>query len=161
MTLRPRALAAFAALLLLVALGTLPRAASAATPGKIVITEFEYQDALEAAGTSGAKYEFFELTNIGGTAVDMTGWAFDDNSEAPGSFSLSGLGTVAPGQAVVVTEADAAAFKAKWGIGTTHPDAVVLGGENQGLGNGDEINVYDNGKNLVDRLTYTSALRTQ
>ena len=30
-----------------------------------MITEFEYQDSHEAAGVSGAKYEFFELTNIG------------------------------------------------------------------------------------------------
>ena len=62
---------------------------------------------------------------------------------------------------MVVTEATAANFKAKWGIGTTEPDAVVLGGWNQGLGNGDEINVYDNTNSQVDRLTYTSALRTQ
>ena len=163
MTLRPRALAALAVFAIVVAAAAVLPAttASAATPGKVVITEFEYQDALEAGSVSGAKYEFFELTNIGGTPVDLTGWSGDDDSHTAGSFSLGGLGIIAPAQSVVVTEATAASFKAKWGLGTTHPDAVVLGGWNQGLGNGDEINVYDTTGAQVDKLTYTSALRTQ
>ena len=44
----------------------------------IKITEWMYN----ADDTGG---EFVEFTNFGATAVDFTGWSFDDNSRAPGS----------------------------------------------------------------------------
>ena len=45
----------------------------------IQITEYSYQS---------ANGEFVEFTNTGNSAVDMTGWSFDDNSRIAGSFSL-------------------------------------------------------------------------
>jgi hypothetical protein len=124
----------------------------------IQITEYSY---------SSVNGEFVEFTNTGTTAVDMTGWSFDDNSRIAGSFSLSGFGTVKPGESVVITETvDVAAFRKAWGL----PDTVkVLGGSNiakttggsdQALQRADEINLYDNTNALVDRLTYDDATIT-
>lgn len=120
----------------------------------IQITEYMYQ---------GANGEFIELTNLGSTAVDFTGWSFDDNSRVPGSFSLNAFGIVQPGESVIVTETAAETFRAAWGIPAT---VKIIGNSNQGLGRADEINLYDNNGQLIDRLTYddqsfTGTIRTQ
>jgi len=112
----------------------------------MTITEWMYNP-----GTTGG--EFIEFTNLGTTAVDMTGWSFDDNSRAPGSFSLSQFGIVNPGESVILTEISAAAFRTEWNLGA---NVKVVGGNGQNLGRSDEINFYDNAAvpNLVDRLTF-------
>ena len=74
-------------------------AASLAT-GRIVITEWMYQ---------GAEGEFIELTNVGSSAIDLTGWSYDDDSRLPGVFSLSGAGVVQAGQSILLVEPTAAA----------------------------------------------------
>ncbi len=106
------------------------------------ITEYMYK------GNGG---EFFELTNLDTVPVDLTGWSFDDDSREVGAVDLSSLGTIAPGESVIVTEDDAAAFAIKWGL----VGVKILGDkEDAGMGGNDEINIYDAGGALVDRLTY-------
>ena len=113
---------------------------------QIRITEYMY---------SGANGEFVELTNIGNTAIDLTGWSYDDNSRTPNSFSLSAFGTVQAGESVIFTEAaNASDFRTAWGLA---PSVKVIAGSNQGLGRGDEINIYNQNNQLVDRLTYDDA----
>lgn len=112
----------------------------------IQITEWMY---------TGPGGEFIEFTNLGSTAIDLTGWVYDDdsrlNSAALGAFSLSAFGLVAAGESVILAESDAAAFMAEWSL----PAGVrVLGGYTNNLGRADEINLFDAGGTLVDRLTY-------
>ncbi|MFD2569251.1 putative Ig domain-containing protein [Spirosoma soli] len=115
---------------------------NAVAAGNIQITEFMYD------GNPG---EYVELTNVGNAPVDMTGWSFDDNSRAPGSFSISGFGIVQPGESVIISEASEQAFRTAWYL----PGSVkVVGGNTNNLGRSDEINIYDNTGALVDRLTY-------
>lgn len=124
----------------------------------IHITEWMYNGA--GAGNIG---EFVEFTNLGGAAVDFTGWSFDDSSRVPGSQSLSAFGLVAPGESVVFTDNAAAAFRTNWNL----PAAVkIIGGNANNLGRSDEINVYDAANALVDRLafgdeTFPGSIRTQ
>lgn len=108
----------------------------------VYITEWMY---------SGANGEFIEFTNLSGAAVDFTGWSFDDNSRTPGETDLSSIGVVGPGQSVILTEVEAAAFRTAWGLSASVP---VIGNNTNNLGRDDEINLYDAGGNLVDRLTY-------
>ena len=116
-------------------------AASTAT-AEMRITEYMY------GGTNG---EFIEFTNVGSAPVDMTGWSFDDDSETPGTVSLSAFGTVAPGESVILTETIAADFRTAWSL----CDAVkVIGGNTTNLGRDDEINLFDASNQLVDRLKY-------
>ncbi|MDZ4821696.1 MAG: lamin tail domain-containing protein [Planctomycetota bacterium] len=126
---------------------------SVAANAAMFITEFMYRG-------DNAGGEFIELTNTGGAPIDMTGWSYDDNTNTPGSFSLSGFGIVAPGETVLITEAAAADFRTTWGLPGT---IKVAGGSNQGIGNGDEINIYDGSNALMDRLTFGSSVypRTQ
>lgn len=141
--------------LVLIAFATL---CSAEARGQIRITEYMYD--------STSNGEFVELTNLGGTAVDMTGWGFDDSSQTPSSaFDLSAFGSVAPGESVIITDQAEATFRAAWGLGAS---VKILGGSGgvAGLGRSDEINIYDASDTLVDRLTYNDAgipgsIRTQ
>jgi predicted extracellular nuclease len=112
----------------------------------VQITEWMY------TGNGG---EFIEFTNLGATAVDFTGWVYDDesrfNTVAAGGFSLSGFGVVAPGESVILTESSAAGFRSAWSL----PAGVkVVGGYTNNLGRNDEINLFDAGGTLVDRLRY-------
>lgn len=142
-----RRLTAAAAAALVTSLG-LPALAFAAdgTPN-IQITEFEYNTS-----------EFVELTNVGTAPQDFTGWSFSDSGATPGDLSLSGFGTVAPGESVIISEDSADAFRAARGLKDT---VKVVGGNTTNLGNGDAINIYDAGNTLVDSLTYPGDKATQ
>lgn len=137
--------------------------AAAFAAGALVAAPAHSQVRISEWMYSGAPGEYIEFTNLGAASVDFTGWSYDDDSRTPGVFSLSGFGTVQPGESVVITEADAAAFRAAWSL----PASVkVLGGYTNNLGRNDEINLFDAGNALVDRLTYgdqsiAGSIRTQ
>ncbi len=65
---------------------------------------------------------------------------------------------MASGESVIITETNAATFRADWGLAST---VKVIGPYTNNLGNGDEINLYNSAQQLVDRLTYGSSPRTQ
>lgn len=107
--------------------------------------------------------EFIEFTNMGGSAVDFTGWSFDDDSRNPGTVSLSAFGLVAAGESVILAESSAADFRDAWGLSAS---VKVIGDNTTNLGRNDEINLYDAAGVLVDRLTYgdgsfAGTIRTQ
>lgn len=108
---------------------------------QVRITEWMY---------SGSDGEFIEITNTGPTAVDMTGWSFDDNTRAAGSLSLAAFGILQPGQSAIISELSEAVFRANWNLPAWVP---VIGGNIENLGRSDEVNIY-NGTTLIDRLTY-------
>lgn len=122
--------------------------ALAEIPGGVIpgirITEWMY---------NGPGGEFVELTNVGSEPVDMTGWSYDDDSATPGGFDLSGFGIVQPGESVVFTESDAEAFRTDWALCA---GVKLLGGYTNNLGSNDQINIFDAGNQLVDRLSYGS-----
>jgi len=127
----------------------------------MVITEYMY---------TGPGGEFIEFTNVSDASIDMTGWAFDDNNFGTAyiqPFDLSAFGVVAPGESVILTESEAEAFRTAWGLGA---DVKIIGdlglADGRNLGRNDEINIYDQNDELVDRLTYgdqafPGSIRTQ
>lgn len=121
----------------------------AAAQPRMVITEWMYQGGTATGG------EYVEFTNVGDQPADLTGWSFDDSARQPGSFDLSPLGTVLPGESVLIAEDPAEVFRSVWGIGGGIKVVGELGlktGSN--LGRSDEINLFDADGDLVDRLTY-------
>ncbi|HSX62889.1 MAG TPA: DUF3616 domain-containing protein [Tahibacter sp.] len=121
---------------------------------QVRITEFMY---------SGADGEFVEITNTGASAVDLTGWSFDDDSNTAGSFLIGALGTLAAGESAVITEAPAANFRTAW---QRCAAAKIIGGNAQNLSRNDVINLYDAGGVRVDTLrfgdqTFPGTIRTQ
>lgn len=113
---------------------------------QVRITEFMYQ-----GSRPDEMGEFVEFTNLGSSAVDLTGWSFDDDSRAPGTVALGGIGLLAPGESAILTDIPASEFRAAWGLCDA---AKVVGDNGTGLGRNDEINLYDANGELVDRLTY-------
>ncbi len=120
---------------------------------QIRITEWMYD---------GSNGEYVEITNLGGSSVNMNGWSFDDDSNSPGSFSLSILGTLAAYETAIITEATASNFRTAWGLS---PSVKIAGSNANNLGRNDQINIF-NGAQLVDRLTFgdqniPGSIRTQ
>ncbi|MFC4308005.1 lamin tail domain-containing protein [Steroidobacter flavus] len=111
---------------------------------QVYITEWMYN----GNGTTG---EYIEFTNLGNTAVDFSGWSFDDDSNNPRTVSLSAFGLVNPGESVILTEATAAEFRSVWNLSST---VKVIGSNITNLGRNDQINLYDGAGQLVDRLSY-------
>lgn len=106
------------------------------------ITEWAYK------GDDG---EFIEFTNIGNDPIDMGGWSFSDDRRTPGTTPLSEFGIVQPGASVILAQDTAATFRSNWSLS----EAIKVIGENEAnLGRNDEINLYDAGDLLIDRLTY-------
>ena len=123
-------------------------AGSPGTTGKLLVTEV----APWSSGDSPVGADWFEVTNTGAVAVDVTGWKVDDSSESPvAAVALNGVGIIAPGESVVFIETDAPltkvpAFLSNW-FGTNPPAGLQVGsytGPSIGLSSGsDAVNLYD------------------
>jgi hypothetical protein len=104
---------------------------------------------------SGDSGEFIEFTNMAESAVDMTGWSFDDDHATAGAFDLSGFGMVMPGESVVLTEAAEGDFRLAWGLDGSIKVVGDLGAvTGNNIGRNDQLNLYDDTGAVVDRLTY-------
>src|SRR5262249_33858367 len=69
----------------------------------IIISEVEPSGSSAVSNTYNA--DWFELTNTGASAVNITGWKMDDNSHTfANAVALRGVTSIAPGQTVVFVE---------------------------------------------------------
>src|SRR6185503_21298459 len=63
-------------------------------PPQLIISEV----APWSSGSSPVGADWFEVTNIGPSTADITGWKMDDISESPaGAALLNGITSIAPG----------------------------------------------------------------
>ncbi len=133
-----------------------PQVCSAA----IVITE------VNPTGSSNSTYvaDWFELTNDGSAAVDITGWTFDDSSNAfASSVALTGLTQIAAGQSVVFVEGDATTttnFITAW-FGNNVPSDFAIGsysGSGIGLSSGgDAVNIFNSAGTVIANVSFNAA----
>jgi hypothetical protein len=121
-----------------------------------------------AGGTGVGDKDWFEITNLGSTAVDITGWKVDDSSFAPASaLALNGVTSIPAGKSVIFMETatpttDIPALKAFWG---SSMDNVAVGsytGSGIGLSgtSGDGVILFDNTATApveVTRLSFPAA----
>lgn len=140
---------------ILLALATLAAVAPAAAPAAVRITELMYQ------GVDGGDREFFELTNIGNSAVSVSGWTSNDsNPDAPVAFG-DFFGSLAANESVILTQMTAAQFSSYWGLASTV--RIFSFGDNSNLGSGDTINIYNSATQsaatLVDSVAYSGTTR--
>ncbi|MFZ9732943.1 MAG: lamin tail domain-containing protein, partial [Schleiferiaceae bacterium] len=109
--------------------------------------------------------DWFEVTNYGSTSVDLAGFSWDDNSYAAGTVVFPAV-TLAPGEALVVAQIDAAneaAFRSTWNLG---PWVQVLVNEDFTVGqpafsaNGDGVALFDTSATPIEicRAEYPTAL---
>lgn len=112
--------------------------------------------------SSGSSYtaDWFEITNLGGEPVDLTGWTMDDNSnDFASSVALAGVSALAPGCSAVFLEGNSTkvtAFEASW-FGASVPSGLAIGtysGGGVGLSTGgDSVNLFTS---AGDRITGVS-----
>ncbi|MEJ1965901.1 MAG: lamin tail domain-containing protein [Gammaproteobacteria bacterium] len=126
---------------------------AAAQAETVRITEWMYQGGHAGAESPPNEYgEFIEFTNMSSSAIDMTGWSFDDDSRAPGTVDFGSVfGVVAAGESVILTDLTASSFRSIWNLDSS---VKVYGNNGANLGRADEINLYDAAGQLADRLTY-------
>jgi uncharacterized protein YjiK len=96
--------------------------------------------------------DWFEVTNNGGAAIDITGWRMDDSSaQFSNARALTGVPSIGAGQSVIFFEttdlaATTAAFIENW-FGGVAPPGVQFGaytGAGVGLSTGgDQVNLYN------------------
>ncbi|MBL9145880.1 MAG: lamin tail domain-containing protein [Verrucomicrobiaceae bacterium] len=104
------------------------------------------------SGSSPYLADWFEVTNIGGRSIDMTGWKIDDSSESPAAAAaLTGIASIAPGESVIYLETATPtttinSFRSTW-FGASPPSGLQIGsytGSGIGLSTGgDAVNLFD------------------
>jgi Lamin Tail Domain len=141
----------------------------------IIISEVD--SAGSGTGASSYNQDWFEITNTGAMAVDLTGWKVDDNSNSFASaVALNGVSSIGAGQSIVFIDttgstatappsnADIASTQAKfinaW-FGANVPAGFSIGyywGAGIGLGQGgDALNLYTSTGALVTAVTFGAA----
>ena len=154
------------------AIGSLLVLLAAPTHAAGIIRITEVMSNSLATTTAGSIYngDWFEITNYGDAAVDITGWKMDDNSHAFATgLLLNGITSVGIGESVMFTEvssADVAAnaggvrvadFKTFWGLGA----GVQVGsytGSGAGLSSsGDGVSVWTSSGTEINRVNFGAA----
>lgn len=128
-----------------------------ASQAQVKITEV-----MSSSGTNGTA-DWFELTNLGITDVDITGWKMDDSSFALATaYALNGVTSIPAGKSVIFLESssavtDIATFKTFWGLN----DNVLIGtytGSQIGLSSSnDGVIIFDGSGVEVNRVSFAAA----
>ncbi|HRH48761.1 MAG TPA: SdiA-regulated domain-containing protein [Panacibacter sp.] len=116
-----------------------------------------------SSGNSPVGADWFEVTNTTNTAIDITGWKMDDNSNSfATSVALNGITSIAAGESVIFIEtADlpgkSAAFLSNW-FGANPPAGLHIGsytGSGVGLSSGgDAVNLFNSAGVLQANVTF-------
>jgi 2',3'-cyclic-nucleotide 2'-phosphodiesterase (5'-nucleotidase family) len=104
--------------------------------------------------------DFFELFNSGASAVDLTGWKWDDDSLDPAAGATFGNVSIPAGGVLVVSQGapgTETAFKTAWNLG---PDVNVVATGGPGLGGNDCVILFDASNNVVASFNYRTTART-
>ena len=132
--------------LLAVAAGVLALAATGAQ-AQVRITEVAPWGSSTSAPAIPYATDWFELTNFGSTAVNISGWTMDDNSNGSAKVALTGITSIAAGESVIFTEnAASASFLSTW-FGAKLPAGLQIGnytGSGVGLSQtADAVNIFN------------------
>ena len=139
---------------LLLTVGALSLALVPTAHAQLIITEV-------MPGGSAATYaaDWFELTNKGASALNISGFKVDDSSAAfATALALQGVTSIAPGESVVFMEsaggAAIGAFQTFWG-GLGGIQLGFYSGAGIGLSSsGDAVNIFDSGGSFVSGVTF-------
>jgi predicted extracellular nuclease len=131
----------------------------------LVISEV---DSAGSGSSSGYAADWFELTNTGTAAVDLSGYKMDDSHNSfSAAVALTGPASIAAGQSIVFIESTGttaaavdALFEAAW-FGKAIPATLTLGsysGGSVGLSqSGDAVNIYDSTGHIVSNVVFGTA----
>jgi hypothetical protein len=129
-------------------------AVAASAQADIIVSEV----APWSSGNSAVGADWFELSNTGSSAVDISGWKMDDNSNSFGAaVALTGIASIAAGGSVIFIEGGSAGFVPDW-FGANAPAGLQIGsyaGSGVGLSTGgDAVNIFDATGGLMTRVGF-------
>ena len=142
----------------------LPRYQADITPAAgVVAVKLSVSEIMAGSNSTAYNADWFEIHNYGDSAVDLTGYSWDDESEIPGTSTFPSV-TIQAGQAIVVLDDVAAnkdAFLAEWKL---YAGSVTIVANDELTGsfpslsqNGDAVFLYDaNGAEMASGA-YTAA----
>ena len=117
---------------------------------------------VEPAQADGLHQDWWELTNLGSTPVDLMGFKFDDSSATiANSVTLSTASLViAPGESMIFVDTlTPDLFRAWWGPGLDlNTRIITYTGSGLGLsGSADAVNIWNASDTLADSVTFGQA----
>lgn len=129
------------------------------------VTSLRITEVMSSSGVGGTA-DWWEITNYGSSAVDLTGWKMDDNSFAfANSVPLVGVTAIAPGETAVFLESaapgtDIPNFRAFW-TGTTATSLQIGSYTGSGVGlssAGDGVVLFNaSGSEVTPRVSFGAA----
>ena len=139
----------------------LPAAALAAASAAAAAPVLRITEVMSSSGAGGTA-DWFEVTNYGNTAADMTGCRMDDNSFSfAASVALNGVTSVAPGESVIFIESSGGAalpgFETFWTLAGVQVGYYSGSGVGFSSG-GDGAVVFDaSGAEVTPRVNFGAA----
>lgn len=139
---------------------------AAAAPASAQLSTLRITEAMSQSGTAPTfTSDWWEVTNFGTSAVDITGWKFDDSSFAIGNaVALNGVSSIGAGESVVFIETaapltDIPNFRAFWGGSAATAAIGSYTGSGVGLSSaGDGIVLFNSGSaEATPRVTFGAA----
>ncbi len=109
----------------------------------------------QSASSPANSEDYWELTNIGDSTRDISGYSWHDSGRSgstAASYKLPPRTTIAPGESVIFTEMPVADFRTWWNIPSSAQVFQSIGAP--GLGKGDGISFFDPGQNELFFFTY-------
>ena len=119
------------------------------SPGTIVQVPIISEVSSWGSGNGTYGSDWFEVTNTGTRAIDISGWKMDDNSNLfANSTPLTGVTSIPAGTSAIFLEdpTKAAAFRTSWFGAVPFPELQVGGYAGGGVGlstSGDAVNLFD------------------
>jgi hypothetical protein len=136
-------------------------AACVASTASIAAAQVHITEVMSSSGSGGTE-DWIEITNYGSSAINISGWRFDDGSFNFGnSQALSGIATIGAGESVIFIEsaggADISSFRDFWG-GLAGVQVGFYSGSGLGLSsNGDGAIVFTGTGTEISRVSFGAA----
>jgi hypothetical protein len=114
-----------------------------------------------SSGNTPFAADWFELTNTGTTAMAVSGWTMDDNSNAfASSVPMTGINSIAAGESVIFIECAAGCaaitgFQSYWGSAVAGVQFGTYSGSGVGLSTaGDAVNVFNSSGTVLAHVDF-------
>jgi hypothetical protein len=120
------------------------------------VTTLRITEANPTGSSEAYNFDWFEVTNTGSSAVDITGWSVDDSSSitTPARGAINGITSIAAGESVILIESSTAnlaanktAFANAWFAGNLPVNLQIGSYSASGVSlsaSGDGVGLFDN-----------------
>jgi MYXO-CTERM domain-containing protein len=136
---------------------------AAASCASLAHANIRITEAMSSSNGGGAPTpDWFEITNLGSSAISLTGWRMDDGSfNFSASVALNGITSIGAGESVVFIESALGlgidAFRTFWG-GLSGVQVGFYSGSGVGLSSGgDGVGLFDASNALVTQVSFGAA----